>query len=92
MIVEILQWIAISVLALFLLGCVLAVMVIPWAIWKVRKEREPEKLPFHCMITEELCIMPEEPCTECEIYKERINKIIDESEERNIQGGKMEGR
>lgn len=64
MIVEILQWIAISVLALFLLGCVLAVMVIPWAIWKVRKEREPEKLPFHCMITEELCIMPEEPCTE----------------------------
>ena len=63
MIVEILQWIAISVLALFLLGCVLAVMVIP-----------------------------EEPCTECYIYKERINKIIDESEERNIQDGKMEGR
>lgn len=44
------------------------------------------------MITEELCIMPEEPCTECDIYKERIVKIIDESEERNIQDGKMEGR
>lgn len=92
MIAEILQWIAIIVLVLFLLGCVLAVVVIPWAIWKVRKESEPKKLPFQCMITEELCIMPEEPCTECEIYKDRINEIIDESEERNIQDGKMEGR
>lgn len=45
MIAEILQWIAIFVLTLFLLGCVLAIVVIPWAIWKVRKEREPEKLP-----------------------------------------------
>jgi hypothetical protein len=92
MIAEILQWIAIFVLTLFLLGCVLAVVVIPWAIWQVKKEQEQEKLPFQCMITEKMCIMPEEPCTECTIYKERINEIIDESEDRNIQDNKTEGR
>lgn len=48
MIAEILQWIAIIVLVLFLLGCVLAVMVIPWAIWKVRKERTGKAaFPLH---------------------------------------------
>lgn len=92
MIAEILQWIAIIVLALFLLGCVLAVMVIPWAIWKVGKEREPENLPFYCMITEELCIMPDAPCYECDVYKNEINDIIDESEIWNRQDDKTEGR
>lgn len=92
MIAEILKWIGIIFLVLFIFGCLLTVMVISWAMWKVKKEEEQEGLPFHCMITEELCIMPEESCTECDIYEERINEIIDESEAPNIQDRKMEGR
>lgn len=92
MIVGVIKGIAITIGVLFSIGCIFAVITIPWAIWQVKKEQEQEKLPFQCMITEKMCIMPEEPCTECTIYKERINEIIDESEDRNIQDNKTEGR
>lgn len=91
-IVGMIKGIAITIGVLFAIGCILAAITIPWAIWQIRKEEEQEKLPFRCMITEELCIMPEEPCTECEIYKEKVNEIIDENGERNIQDNKAEGR
>lgn len=92
MIVGVIKGIAITIGVLFAIECILAAITIPWAIWQIRKEEEQEKLPFQCMITEELCIMPEEPCTECEIYKEKVNEIIEENGERNIQDNKAKGR
>lgn len=91
-IVGIIKGIAIAIGVLFAIGCILATITISLAIWLIRKEEEQEKLPFQCMITEELCIMPEEPCAECEIYKEKVNEIIDENGERNTQDNKAEGR
>lgn len=55
-----------------------------------RGEAGKAAIPVHNY--RELCSMPEEPCTECDTYKSEINNIIAESEIRNIEDNKTEGR